>query len=233
MKKSHIIWIKITLISLIVISLLSVVGFLIYVSDYYRAEEVALTVLTTENIEYVDDQFTILHVENASAAIIFYPGAKVEHTAYLPILELLRNEGITCVLVEMPFNMAIFDVDAADKIIDYLDEEYIYIAGHSMGGAMASIYAEENADKIDGAIMLGAYMYGEYDSEKSITIYGSLNDNLEENFEDEDYIIKIEGGNHAQFGNYGEQDGDTTATISAQEQQSIAVEAIVEFINKE
>ena len=45
-----------------------------------------------------------------------------------------------------------------------------------------------------------------------------------------DNIIKIEGGNHAQFGNYGKQKGDIDATITAKEQQNITVEAIIDFI---
>jgi hypothetical protein len=43
-------------------------------------------------------------------------------------------------------------------------------------------------------------------------------------------IVVIEGGNHAQFGNYGKQKGDPDATISREEQQDKAVEAIKEFL---
>ncbi|NTW09008.1 MAG: alpha/beta hydrolase, partial [Anaerolineaceae bacterium] len=39
----------------------------------------------------------------------------------------------------------------------------------------------------------------------------------------------IEGGNHAQFGNYGPQPGDGTATISTAEQQSQAVDLMVQL----
>lgn len=38
--------------------------------------------------------------------------------------------------------------------------------------------------------------------------------------------IVVEGGNHAYFGNYGEQEGDGTATISREQQQEEAVNAI-------
>ena len=43
-------------------------------------------------------------------------------------------------------------------------------------------------------------------------------------------MVEIEGGNHAQFGNYGPQEGDLPATISAEEQQAQTVEAISDFI---
>ena len=38
--------------------------------------------------------------------------------------------------------------------------------------------------------------------------------------------ICIDGGNHAWFGNYGEQDGDGKASISREEQQEQTVEAV-------
>jgi hypothetical protein len=40
----------------------------------------------------------------------------------------------------------------------------------------------------------------------------------------------IEGGNHAQFGWYGPQEGDNPATISREEQQSQVVEATLEIL---
>ncbi|MEG0091483.1 MAG: alpha/beta fold hydrolase, partial [Oscillospiraceae bacterium] len=166
--------------------------------------------------------------------IIFYPGAKVEAIAYLPILEKLRNEGYTCALVEMPLNMAIFDANAADEVFEQVPNiKNWYIAGHSMGGAMSSSYASENPDKVNGLILLGAYLYGNYPEEKTLTVYGSFNDNLEPHINYTKNIIKIEGGNHAQFGNYGKQNGDPDATITAEEQQNITIDAIVRFIKKE
>ena len=44
--------------------------------------------------------------------------------------------------------------------------------------------------------------------------------------------MEIEGGNHAQFGNYGPQKGDQPATISAEEQQAQTVAAIEEFLGE-
>ena len=40
----------------------------------------------------------------------------------------------------------------------------------------------------------------------------------------------IEGGNHAWFGNYGEQEGDGTAEISKEEQQEQTVDSILTMI---
>jgi len=223
---------KIAIISLVSILLISVVGFLIYASDYYRAEDIAIEVMQGNlKIEVVDNLTILSPSTPGDTALIFYPGAKVEHIAYFPILNKLTENGITCVLVEMPLNMAIFDSNAADDIFDKLPEiKNWYIGGHSMGGAMASSYASENKDKVEGLILLGAYVYGDYPPEKALTVYGTFNSNLEEHIDYTENIVVIEGGNHAQFGNYGEQKGDPAATISSEEQQSIAVDAILNFI---
>ena len=203
-----------------------------YVSDYYRAEDVALEMLSAgDNIE-VRDNLTILSPSvPGDTALIFYPGAKVEAAAYLLLLDQLRQTGLTCILVEMPFHLAIFDVNAAEDVMaQFPDISHWYIAGHSMGGAMASQFASEHPDEVDGLILLGAYLYGDYPTEDTLTIYSSLNQSVEDEIDYTENVVEIEGGNHAQFGNYGPQKGDLPATISAEEQQTQTVEAISNFI---
>lgn len=203
-----------------------------YVSDYYRAEDVALQVLAQDSGITVQDNLTILSPSSPTdTAIIFYPGAKVEAEAYLPLLDQIRQIGVTCILVDMPFHMAIFDADAAERVMAQFPEfQHWYIAGHSMGGAMASKFASDHPDQVDGLILMGAYIYGDYPDEKTLTIYGSLNQSVEDHINYTENIVEIEGGNHAQFGNYGPQKGDLPASISAQEQQAQTVAAIEEFL---
>lgn len=216
MKKAKISISKKLLIALGVVVLLLALcagAFFWYVSDYYRAEDVALDVLAQDS------------------GIIFYPGAKVEAEAYLPLLEQIKQTGVTCILVHMPFNMAIFDADAAEDVMEqFPDIQRWYMAGHSMGGAMASQFASEHQDEIDGLILLDAYIYGDYPDEKTLTVYDSLNQSVEDHIDYTENIVEIEGGNHAQFGNYGPQKGDLPATISAAEQQAQTVDAISDFM---
>ena len=207
---------KVALITIISFVVLLTAAFFMYVSDYYRADDVAIAVMQSEDTMRVQDNLIILSPTMPSdTAVIFYPGAKVEYTAYIPILEKLRQNGITCVLIKMPFNLAIFDQNAANKVFYELpDIKNWYIGGHSMGGAIASSYAANHKDKVKGLILLGAYIYGEVSPENALTIYGTLNSNLEKNIDYTENVVIIDGGNHAQFGNYGEQKGDPPATIS-------------------
>lgn len=229
-------WLKslaIALGAMLALCILCVGGFVWYASDYYRAEDVALAVAADSTNITTDGNLTILSPSVPSdTALIFYPGAKVEASAYLPILEQIQQTcGITCILVEMPLNFAFLNANAADDIIEaYPDITTWYMAGHSLGGGMASNYAANNPDNIEGLILLGAYIYGDYPAENTLTIYGTFNDNLESSIDYTENIVIIEGGNHAQFGNYGKQDGDPDATITTEEQQAITVQAIATFL---
>ena len=201
--------------------------------DYYRAEDVALAVLAGDDGVEVRDGLTILSPSYPTdTALIFYPGAKVEAAAYLPLLDQLRRTGLTCILVEMPFHMAIFDPDAAEDVMaEFPHIAHWYIAGHSMGGAMASQFASDHPDQVDGLILLGAYLYGDYSPSDTLTIYGSLNQSVEDHLDYTENVVEIQGGNHAQFGNYGPQKGDPPAAISAQEQQAQTVAAVEAFLD--
>lgn len=221
-------------LSILMLAVILASAFFIYVSDYYRADKSALAILERDSTIQAGEAITILIPDQASdTALIFYPGAKVEHTAYLPILEKLRVNGIASVLIKMPFNMAIFAPNAADRAFDVLpDVKNWFIGGHSMGGAMASSYAAGHGDRIKGLVLLGAYIYGDVSPKDALTVYGTLNSDLEKHIDYSENVIIIQGGNHAQFGNYGEQKGDPAATISREEQQNITVQAITEFIRE-
>ena len=151
------------LMTLSIILILCMGGFGIYVNDYSHAQNDALEILNHKNVEKVNSNLITLTPEKKSdVGIIFYPGAKVENTAYLPLLEQITNKGYNCYLLKMPFNMAIFNKNAANKIINqYPNIKHWYICGHSMGGAMASSYVSKNKDKVDGLILLGSYIYGD------------------------------------------------------------------------
>ena len=58
---------------------------------------------------------------------------------YAPLLHDLAEDGILCVLVKMPCNLAVLDMNAADGIPECFPEVTDwYIGGHSLGGAMAA-----------------------------------------------------------------------------------------------
>ncbi|WAA13369.1 hypothetical protein [Fervidibacillus halotolerans] len=91
---------KIFLISLLAIILFVIGGFFLYTSDYYRADELAQKILLSENVQKEEGMWFFLPDEgkDQNVGIIFYPGGKVEETAYAPLLAKLAEKGITSVL---------------------------------------------------------------------------------------------------------------------------------------
>ncbi|MBP1744622.1 MAG: alpha/beta fold hydrolase [Firmicutes bacterium] len=227
--------IRAAIIAIIAAVSLFAAAFYIYSLDYYRADASAVQVIEADGARIKSgDGITVFLADSATdkgSALIFYPGGKVEAAAYAPLLQRLSQNGITCVLVRMPFNLAVFDVNAADRVYDMLpDIKSWYIGGHSLGGAMASSYAGKNTDKIKGVVLLGAYPVGSNDI-STLTVYGSEDLVLDRTkLEGVKNITRISGGNHAYFGYYGEQKGDGKALITREDQQRQTAEAIIGFI---
>lgn len=211
--------------------LLLVGGFYIYTLDYYSADQEAKKTTITKNYDdfYV---FSPNREFDLDTGFIFYPGGKVEALAYAPLMKQLSERGLTVVLVEMPFNLAVFNTDAADEILAEMEGmDNWYIGGHSLGGAMASSYLEKTDEEFKGLILLGAYPLGEVEI-PMLAIVGSEDEIVnKDKVEDLENPIIIQGGNHGNFGNYGSQKGDGKGSISREEQQSLTVEAIMKFIN--
>jgi pimeloyl-ACP methyl ester carboxylesterase len=135
----------------------------------------------------------------------------------------------------------VLDMDAAAGIPEQFPEiENWYIGGHSLGGSMAASYLAKHTDVYAGLVLLGSYSTADLSgSELSVlSIYGSEDQvmNREKyaeyraNLPEKTAEVVIPGGNHAQFGDYGEQAGDGKAQISAQEQQQQTVDAIAGWL---
>jgi hypothetical protein len=180
-----------------------------------------------------------------TVGFIFYPGAKVPPAAYAPAMRALAAEGYLAVIVPMPLNFAIFDIDAAAEVIAaYPDNARWAIGGHSLGGAMAANYAAGllreggEASALDGVILWGSYPQASdtlagYDWLLAASIYGTRDGlaSVEDIDGSRPYLpadaqfVAVEGGNHANFGWYGDQAGDLPATIPREDQTAQVVAA--------
>ena len=229
---------------LLLVTALLVGVFFVYVSDYYRPDtesieaflpgkDVEEKVLDNGSIAYVPSEYTV--------GVVFYPGGKVDHLAYEPLMRALAERGILAVLVKMPYNLAVLKQNAADGITEqFKGVEKWYMAGHSLGGSMAASYLAKNTDRFDGIILLAAYSTADLKDSgaKVLSVYGSLDGvmNREKyaqyitNLPSDTYEQVIEGGNHAGFGMYGEQKGDGRAEITNAEQIDLTADIISDFV---
>jgi len=201
-----------------------------YVSDYYRADKAAVSAMNAPGIKAEKAEDTLAFIpENPRAGFVFYPGGKVEYTAYAPLMQALAEHDILCVIAEMPFNLAVLDMNAADGIPGrYPEVERWFIGGHSLGGSMAASHAAKHTGDYEGLVLLAAYSTADLSQSplEVVSVYGSedgvLNMGKYEKYEKnlpaacKEYVI--DGGCHAGFGAYGPQKGDGTPSISSEEQ---------------
>ena len=226
-------------IAIVVIVALAVAYSIYYLTDCSHAESTATDYLNgTDDVNVTKiDKGLYLDGYGNDTALIFYPGAKIEYISYLPMLCELSSKGIDCYRVEMPFNIALFGENEADKIIDTTNYSKYVLWGHSLGGVVASAYMAHSG-KGDGLILLAGYPT-ENITKPTLSIYGSNDGNLNKKSYDEAKPLMsnmtehvIDGGNHAQFGYYGKQSGDNEANITPENQQNQTVGTILEFISK-
>ena len=210
-----------------------------YISDYSHADaeaEAALKSTSDVRVSMSDDWIEFTPSDASDTGIVFYPGGKVEYTAYAPLMMDFAEKGYFCAVVKMPFNLAVLDSNAAKEVKEAHPEITKWIiGGHSLGGVMAAKYAA--ISDFDGLFLLAAYsntdlsdkdipvvsIYGDADSVLNMQDYSANKKNLPP--DTVEYVIK--GGNHSQFGSYGLQEGDGAAGISADEQRAQAVDTII------
>ncbi|MES2436556.1 MAG: alpha/beta hydrolase [Patescibacteria group bacterium] len=226
-------WRKIVL-TLITLLLIAVISFVIWAKQIYKADQTKLQeflntnkdlITVTEHPKYWE---IAPNATTSTKGVIYYPGAKVDPQAYFYKLEsIVTSTSSPSILfvTKPPLNLAIFSIGQAGKIIDTHPEIKTWtLGGHSMGGAMACEYAKNHAEKFETLLLVGTYCNSDVSSKnfKVVNIHGSLDGVLtpeklsaySSNLPTSQRDFPIEGMNHAQAGNYGNQKGDLMPTKS-------------------
>lgn len=189
-----------------------------------------------------DSWLTFTPAQPSTTGFIFYPGGRVPAQAYAAPVRALAEAGYTSIIAPMPFGLAVIDPNAADGVIAAHPEiERWVIGGHSLGGAMAAQYAAGH-EAIDGLALWAAYPPGDTDLSQSGLLATSIYA-TEDGLTTSDEIdasrgqlppdtawVEVDGGNHGQFGWYGDQAGDGVATITREHQQDRVVAATLELL---
>jgi dienelactone hydrolase len=182
-------------------------------------------------------------ISSKNIGFIIYPGGRIDYRSYAPIAHRIASEGYVVAIVRMPLNLAVFGVNIASDVIDsYSQIGSWVVGGHSLGGTMAAQFAYENPFDVKGLVLWAAYPASGTNLSKNdllvTTIYGT-NDGLVSLSQIEDSLrllpasttrIEIVGGNHAQFGWYGDQGGDNIATVTREEQQNQIFDATLKLL---
>jgi alpha/beta hydrolase family protein len=222
----------------------AVLGFIVWANSVFVPAQEAFGALRSDSSVTVSlDKFITFQParKKTTTALVFYPGARVDYRSYAVPLHKIAAEGYLVILLPVRLNLALLDVNAAERAITAFPAiRHWAVGGHSLGGVAAATYASMH--DIDGLVLWASYPSNDSlkDSAiKVISIYGSQDISKAEVFEnsrdllpaDAKYIL-IEGGNHAQFGDYGIQPGDKEATITRLDQQKQVVAATVQFLKE-
>ena len=223
---------------------IAVMGFVLWASSALGPEPEAMAALRSDDHVTVNlDEYIVFQpARKTSTAFVFYPGGRVDYRSYAAPLRRIAAEGYLVILLPVRLNLAYFDINAADRAIASFPEiRHWVVGGHSLGGVAAAAYAGSH-DNLDGVVFWASYPANDTLKDmdlRVLSIYGTLDRSGVDSFEASHAnlpstarFVVIDGGNHAQFGDYGFQPGDNEATISRAEQQKQAVEATVKFLKE-
>lgn len=239
---------KIRRVALIILGLLvlAAVGFVIWGETPAQPMPEALAALQSDAQVAVTEGQWLSFAPAASqpaTGFIFYPGGRVDYRAYAPAARQLAARGYLVVIVPMPLNLAVFNPGAASGVIAaYPNIRHWAVGGHSLGGAMAANFAKGQRGIVQGLVLWAAYPSASDDLSTSGLKVASISATLDglatpakiaasrPLLPADTSWVSIAGGNHAQFGWYGEQAGDNPAALPRSEQQAQVVAATIALL---
>jgi hypothetical protein len=236
---------RILLIAVPIILIVAIAGFVIWASNPLQPTTEALNALQSDAVVTVIEENGWFSFQptgtDTTTGFIFYPGGRVDARAYAPPLRDIAAQGYRVILVPMPLSLAVFDLSAADRVrTAYPEITHWAIGGHSLGGAMSARYVQSQPTAAQGLVFWASYPDIDLsDTSLSVVSIFGTNDAVAQSVVVEDaqarlpgdtIFVPIEGGNHSQFGWYGLQPGDNTATIEHAAQQAQTVAATVSLL---
>ena len=206
----------------------------------------AINALESDNLVWITNEPWLTFSPRQSTPItgfVFYPGGRIDPRGYALLMREIASEGYLVVVPEMPINMAVFNSNIASDIIAYFPEiNHWVIGGHSVGGTMAAQYTAKHSEAIEGLAIWASYPANNANLSSLdipvVSIYGSrelkVNDTSvgeRKHLLPEDTLyIRIEGGDHHQFGSYEINPADHLATISRESQHQQIIAATLQIL---
>jgi len=185
--------------------------------------------------------------EPVQALLIVYGGGLVRPQAYEWLGTALAPYGVRTVIPVFPLDVAFLATNRADALLTELARRgerpgKVFLAGHSLGGAMAVRFATGSASELSGLILMGAYG-SERDDLSAVTlpvlVLAAENDALASLAEIREGLVRLPrdanlvvlpGAVHAFFGRYGPQRGDGQPEVPREETEQRIVDALRRFM---
>jgi dienelactone hydrolase len=240
-------WLRIAGIVALVVVLVGVGAFLWWAQPQQLLPEATAALASTPEVTFTqgsDGRLTYApSTGEPTVGLILYPGGKVPPAAYAPQAQTIAANGFFVAIVAVPFNLAVFDIDAAQAVItDHPEVDHWAVGGHSLGGSMAAQFLASHPGVVDGLVFWASYSAADLSATgaKVASIYGTL-DNGVPSYTSPTNVAKlgpnvtftpIDGGNHEQMGWYTGQPNDPPATITREAQQDQVVAATLDLLRQ-
>lgn len=193
-----------------------------------------------------EDGYYFPSTDESKPMLIFYPGAAVEVSAYSVWAMEVAKAGYPVYLVNMPFQLAFFDASRAEAILELYPTRNYVMAGHSLGGAMASRFAAQQIKAKDPRLVGLIYLSSFTDKSSqlrnsslpALSITGSEDRDIKEkdvfakkeNYPKHTEFLPIKGGNHLGFANVA---GAKPADIPFDQQNEEIAKQIIAWLEEE
>jgi pimeloyl-ACP methyl ester carboxylesterase len=242
-QRIHYIWVRGGLALLVLMPLAAYVTF--------RPWGVAADVLQTHGgVTVTDRDEAIVFVPAAprSSGLLLLPGCPVDPVAYTPLGRRIAEQGHLAMIVKIPYRCA-----SSSNLAAQLDRRVRalaatspttrwVLAGHSRGAAHAARIANANPNHLVAYVLIGTSHPRDHDLSQlaiDVTKVAATKDNVAGPAQFETARlpastrwVRIEGGNHAQFGHYGYQLFDGRATITRDAQQAATLAALLAVLSR-
>ena len=219
----------------------------------YRANSDARHALASADGTIVSrgDGYWLFHPAGPASptGLIFIPGALVDPVAYAPLTAAVARAGHTAVMIDVPRRGAFGGAESPEvrarvsaAMRELSDIQGWVVAGHSLGGRIAATLMRTPNQKFAGLALIGTSHPRDFslaDVEIPVLQVFATRDTVADadkvqraliNLPATTRQVRIDGGNHSQFGYYGFQPGDWPATISREVQQQLTVRALLVFL---
>ena len=184
------------------------------------------------------DDATVLRPDvPVRGGLVFHPGARVDHRAYLTLLRRVAAQGFLVVVVKEPLNIALLSGDTAPLRAEHPEVPVWAVGGHSLGGVAAARDVEADPE-VRGLVLWASYPVDDLSGRAGLRAWSIRGERdgftTRQDVEDNKRLLPadtrfelVPGAVHAFFGDYGDQPGDGVPTSSRADAQEKIVELTV------